>query len=410
MNMKRTLIPSLALLFVAGLCVSAFWSQTAAAQPPAAGDLSAIPAQNDAMDAAHVAKTQQLINGGVKFLLESRNKDGGWSLGKGMLAHSFRPASTALVLKVLVQHPDFGPKSDIVREGFKFLLSFKQKDGSICEPSEGVNNYATSLAVMALAASGDPQYKGDLDDAVKYLRGVQIAPGSKKPGLFGGKVGQDDPRVGGVNYGSSGQPDLSNEAMWLEAMHDAGVKPDDPAMQRALDFVTRLQNRSESNKQKFALEGSNDGGFVYNLEASKAGSGPEGKGLRSYGTMTYAGFKSMLYAGVAKNDPRVQAAFGWIRQYWRLDSNPNMPQAQSVQGLYYYYNLFAKALRAWGENEIKDVAGKPHNWRQELVDALAGRVQKDGSWVNKEAERWEEGSPMLATSYSVLALEETLKK
>ena len=369
-----------------------------------------MPAQNDAMDAAHVAKAQQLINDGIKFLVDSRDKDGGWALGKGALARGFRPASTALALKALVQHPDFGPKSDIVKQGFKFMLTFKQKDGSICEPREGVNNYTTSLAVMALAASGDPQYKADIDDAVKFLRGIQIVPGSKTPGLLGGKVKEDDPRVGGVNYGATGQPDLSNLGMWVEAMHDAGVKPDDPAMQRALDFVTRLQNRSESNKQKFAVEGSNDGGFVYSLTKSGAGSGPEGKGLRSYGTMTYDGFKSMLYAGVTKKDPRVQAAFSWIRQYWRLDSNPNMPQTQTLQGLYYYYTLFAKALRAWGENEIKDADGKSHNWRQELVDALAGRVQKDGSWVNKEAERWEEGSSMLATAYSVMTLEEALKK
>ena len=409
--MTRTLILSLALIFcVAGLCVPAFWDQPAAAQTPAEEKLGLVPAENDAMDKDHVAKTQQLINGGIKFLLESRSKDGGWALGKGVLARGFRPASTALALKVLVQHPDFGPKSDIVKQGFTFLLTFKQKDGSICEPSEGVSNYTTSLAVMALAASGDPQYKGDIDDAVKYLRGVQIVPGAKAPPLNLGKIEDGDARVGGVNYGGTGQPDLSNMGMWLDAMHDAGVKPDDPAMQRALDFVTRLQNRSESNKQKFAAEGSNDGGFVYNLGASAAGKGPEGKGLRSYGSMTYIGFKSMLFAGVAKKDPRVQAAFGWIRQYWRLDSNPNMPESRSLQGLYYYYNVFAKALRAWGENEIKDAAGKAHNWRQELVDALADRVQKDGSWVNKDEKRWEEGSSMLATAYSVLALEETLKK
>jgi squalene-hopene/tetraprenyl-beta-curcumene cyclase len=410
MNMKRMLTPSLALVFcVACLCVPALWVQPAAAQAPAAA-MGSVPAQNDAMDAAHVAKAQQLINGGIKFLLESRQSDGGWALGKGMLARGFRPASTALALKALVQHPDFGPKSDIVQQGFKFMLTFKQKDGSICEPSEGVSNYTTSLAVMALAASGDPQYKSDIDDAVKFLRGVQIVPGAKAPPLGLGKIEDSDARVGGVNYGATGQPDLSNLGMWADAMHDAGVKPDDPAMQRALDFVTRLQNRSESNKQKFAVEGSNDGGFVYNLGASAAGKGPEGKGLRSYGSMTYIGFKSMLFAGVSKKDPRVQAAYAWIRQYWRLDSNPNMPQAQSLQGLYYYYNVFAKALQAWGENEIKDADGKSHNWRQELVDALASRVQKDGSWVNKDAKRWEEGSPMLATAYSIMALEETLKK
>ncbi len=406
MKTTKLLIPSLALIVcIAGLCVSAFWNQPAAAQTPAPEKLGAVPAENDAMDKDHVAKAQQLINGGIKFLLESRDKDGGWSLGERF---GFKPASTAMVLKVLVQHPDFGPKSDIVKQGFKVMLTFKQKDGSICEPREGVNNYSTALAVMALVASGEPQYKGDIDEAVKYLRGLQIIPGWEAPD--GRKIDKDDPRVGGVNYGATGRPDLNNLSMWMDAMHDAGVKPEDPAMQKALDFVTRLQNRSESNNQKFARDGNNDGGAVYNLVSSGAGKGPEGKGLRSYGTMTYAAFKSFIYAGLSKKDPRVQAAYGWIRQYWRLDSNPNMPEAQSLQGLYYYYHVFAKALRAWGENEIKDTAGKAHNWRQELVDAMAERVQKNGSWVNKEENRWQEGSPMLATAYCALALEESLKK
>jgi len=204
--------------------------------------------------------------------------------------------------------------------------------------------------------------------------------------------------------------------MWLDAMHEAGVKPEDPAMQNALSFVARCQNRSESNPLPFAAEGGNDGGFIYapalrgkpTDAQSMAGEGTAGKGLRSYGSMTYVGFKSMLYAGVAKDDPRVTAAYAWIRRYWRLDSNPNMPQTQSRQGLFYYYHVFAKALRAWGQPVIKDVEGKEHNWRHELIDALAKQVKPDGSWIN-EADRWSENSPVLVTSYVLLAVQETLK-
>lgn len=381
----------------------------AAASNPSALKLSLSPCHNDAMDADSLALAQKMINDGVIFLLANVEPDGGWSMGKGV----FKPAATALALKVLVQHPDFGPQHPVVKKGYEVLLTFRQKDGGIYSTGEGVNNYTTALAVMALAAGGNPQHKSDVEAAVNYLRGLQNAPGSESPD--GRQIGSDDPDIGGVNYGrkqgsaSFGHADLSNVSMWIDAMHEAGVQPDDPAMQRAADFVSRLQNRSESNSQKFAAEGSNDGGFVYTITESKAGAGPTGAGLRSYGSMTYAGFKSMLYAGVSKDDPRVLAAFEWIRRYWRLDSNPNMPQAQNLQGLYYYYHMMAKALRAWGQPIIKDLDGKSHNWRNELVDALSSRVSPDGSWSN-DADRWEEGSPILVTAYSVLALQEMLKK
>lgn len=366
--------------------------------------LSLQPVKTDAVDAKHAAAVQKMINDGIGFLLAKQGEDGGWSLDKG----GFKPALTAMALKALVQHPDFGPNHEAVKKGFKVLLSYKQKDGGFYDAREGVNNYTTALAVMAFAAAKDPQYKADLDGAVKYLKGLQIVPGSESPD--GKPVAGDSPDIGGVNYGKNGHADLSNLGMWSEALHEAGVKADDPAFQKSLDFLNRVQNRSESNNMKFAAEGANDGGFVYAPVESKAGKGPGEAGLRSYGSMTYAGFKSMLYAGVAKNDPRVQAAYGWIRKYWRLDSNPNMPQAQSEQGLYYYYHMFAKALRAWGEPIIDDMDGKAHNWRHELIDALGERVQKDGSWINKKAERWDEGHPVLATCYSVLALQETLQK
>jgi squalene-hopene/tetraprenyl-beta-curcumene cyclase len=121
--------------------------------------------------------------------------------------------------------------------------------------------------------------------------------------------------------------------------------------------------------------------------------------------MTYTGFKSMLYANVARTDPRVKAAMEWIARYWRLDSNPNMPQKQSEQGLYYYYQVFGKALRAWGEDTVTDAKGDKHNWRQELIEALKQRQSAEGSWSN-EADRWMEGSPILVTVYCLTALQD----
>ncbi len=364
-----------------------------------------------AIDAEHQTLAADLIDRGVAYLLNHQNANSAWGLSD---SDALEPAVTALAIKAIVQYPAYTADSPELKDPINVLLSYQQADGGIYDLREPAKNYTTSLAVMAMVACDSKEMETPLRNAVKFLRGLQIVPGSESPD--GKTITEDDPFIGGVSYGRHGRPDMSNVGMWMEAMHEAGVSPDDPAMQEALAFIARTQNRSESNTSAWAKVGPNDGGFVYAPAVaggpaageSKAGAGPGGAGLRSYGTMTYVGFKSMLYADVARDDPRVRAAFDWIRHYWRLDSNPNMPAAQSLEGLYYYYYVFAKALAAWGEPVITDTEGADHNWRHELIDALAERVSEDGSWVNTEA-RWMEDQPALVTAYAIIALQEAVR-
>lgn len=115
--------------------------------------------------------------------------------------------------------------------------------------------------------------------------------------------------------------------------------------------------------------------------------------------MTYAGLKSMIHAGVGPDDPRVKAAYEWIRKYYDIKSNPFMGNA----GLYYYYHTFAKALDAMRLDLIEDASGVKHYWRRELAAELLGRQRPDGSWINQN-NRWMEGDPNLVTSYALLTL------
>jgi squalene-hopene/tetraprenyl-beta-curcumene cyclase len=123
--------------------------------------------------------------------------------------------------------------------------------------------------------------------------------------------------------------------------------------------------------------------------------------------MTHAGLLSLLFAGVDKNDPRVQAAYDWIRANYTLETNPG---AKEDQGLYYYYNAFAKAMYAFGEPEITDAGGQTHNWRNDLAGKLMSLKREDGSWVNETSKRWWEGDPNLCTAWSVIALNYALRK
>ena len=193
----------------------------------------------------------------------------------------------------------------------------------------------------------------------------------------------------------------------MEALRDTGLPADDPNLQKALVFVSRCQNlKSEFNDQAWAGK-VNDGGFIYT--AAQGGSSMAGKeangGLRSYASMTYAGLKSMIYAGLSREDPRVKAALAYITHHYSLDENPGLGQ----QGLYYYYHTFAKTMSVLDTPTITDAAGVSHDWKSELTAALAKRQQADGSWVN-HADRFMEGDPNLVTAYALLALAYTRPK
>ena len=137
--------------------------------------------------------------------------------------------------------------------------------------------------------------------------------------------GKDDAFYGGAGYGgNNSRPDLSNTAFFMDALRDTGLPADDPALQKALVFVSRCQNlKSEFNDQPWAGK-VNDGGFIYtaaNGGKSVAGHRRHG-GLRSYASMTYAGLKSMIHAGLTPDDPRVKAASPTSRSITRSTRTP----------------------------------------------------------------------------------------
>ncbi len=342
--------------------------------------------------------TERALTKAASYLVAAQRPDGAWEAFDRP-----HPAITALVVAGLAKHPDYGPSHPNVQRGLQFILTFVQPDGGIYIPDEGLHNYNTSVALIALAAMNDDKLAGRIRAAQDYLKKLQWDE------RHGHEISSS--WYGGAGYGKSKRPDLSNTQLMLEALHESGLPADDPVYRKAMVFISRSQMLASSNDQPFAESGG-DGGFIYtpaNGGESKAGTEiVEGRPrLRSYGSMTYAGFKSMLYAKVDRDDPRVKAAVDWIRQNYTLDQNPNMPVEFAMQGLYYYYHVFAKAMQAWGVPRIQDGRGASHVWRTELCKTLVLRQNDDGSWVNS-ADRWYEGNPHLTTAYALLALQAAL--
>ncbi|HEX7378945.1 MAG TPA: hypothetical protein VF278_17625 [Pirellulales bacterium] len=329
---------------------------------------------------------QKAVLKGIEYLRQKgQAEDGSFSRQAG-------PAVTALVATALLRN-GLSVNDPLVAKALTYIESFAQDDGGIYKTGSTHKNYETCVAMLVLsAANADGRYNDRLKKAEAFVKGLQ----------WDEAEGQDESsfNYGGAGYGGKKRPDLSNTSFFIDALKAAGNGPDDEAMKKALIFVSRCQNlESEHNTTPFAAKNP-DGGFYYTVAAGgESFAGKVDGGLRSYGSMTYAGLKSMIFAGLGPDDNRVKAAVEWIRKNYALDANPGMGNA----GLYYYYHTFAKALDALGADEVTDESGAKHNWRRELAAELVRRQQKDGSWSN-EASRWMEGDPNLVTGYALLSL------
>jgi squalene-hopene/tetraprenyl-beta-curcumene cyclase len=345
--------------------------------------LSATARADGGLDPALRTRTEAAIERGLAFLRTRQAPDGSWSKSVGV---------TALDLRAFLTSPrHYGEKDGaIITKPIAFLLAHRLPDGSI---SEGKVNsgYNTSTSVMALLATQNPAYAEAIRGGQQFLKKIQIAEST------GYKPNQA--WYGGIGYSDDDRPDMSNQYLAMQALKASALDPKDPVWAKALKFINRSQNRSESNDQKWA---GNDGGFIYmpgmNTEPFK--------GTESYGTMTAAGLLTLLYAGVDRQDPRVRDALAWLHNHYSVDV---VPGTQRKDGIYYYYMALAQCLAAYGESAVTDGAGRRHDWRSDLAQKLLSTQRKDGAWVNADSAMWWQDNPDLVTAFSVIALNEALK-
>ncbi len=341
------------------------------------------------------AEIAELAGKAQNFLLATPQASGALTPGD---KHTLGITQIALV--GLAMEPGLPADEPRMKAALGFMQSFKQPDGGVYNPSEGVANYCTSLALQVWAATktGKPD---EVKAAQDFLFGIQ----NKEEG----SVNQ-----GGIGYGSRGKgnEDLSNTAYAITALKASGIPASDPRMQEALKFVERCQNLSSVNKLPWVT---NDGGAVYAPDESKAGGSWDKKGsdtpaekpkLASYGSMTYALISSYLTLDVKKDDPRVQAALAWCRDNYQFEANPGMAKGKELQGLMYYFTTMAKTFDLMDQTTMQLKDGRIVDWRADLFKAIKDRAKVDGDkamWINS-ADRWAEGSPHLCTSYMLMAL------
>ena len=316
---------------------------------------------------------------GVKYLVAQQADDGHWSDPQ-------MPALTALPLWALS-----GAACDAaVREkAARFVLSTQRPDGGFYVPKpgrggSGLGNYNTAVCLSAL-------FESKLAPAEPLLKARAYVASSQLVG--------DDTMAGGFGYDKVSRrrsADLSNTSYAMDAMartasleeFRAGGRRVDLDWDGALAFVERLMK----------TEGPDAGGAAYNGSTPQAGTETNATGrvsLRAYGSMTYAAVLSMCAAKLERGDPRVRQSLDYMARNWSVDENPGM----GSQGLYYFYDIMARALSAAG---VEQVGG--HAWKRELSSRVISLQRADGSWANENNRFWE-ADPVLCTSFALLVLE-----
>ena len=361
-----------------------------------AGKISPLARENTSLR----NETRRAIAKGLAWLEQNQERKGFWSTAD-------HAAVTALALVAAQGDPTRASQAtapEFVNRGYAFLLSCVRDDGSIYAKKELVN-YNTSVSLMAFAVANRAEFKPIILKARQYLIGSQVDLG--EPGKL------DNIFDGGIGYGSKYEhSDMANTLFALEALYYSKPFAEDQKLAGTRDlnwpavihFIQSCQNLPSHNAEKWASDDpQNKGGFIYYPGQSMAGETNLASGrvaFRSYGSASYAGLLSYIYADLKRDDPRVLAVLDWLRANYTLAENPGL----GPQGIYYYLHTMTKALSIYGVDILETKDGAKNTWREQVALKLIDLQQKDGAWANDNG-RWWEKDPALVTAYALIALE-----
>jgi squalene-hopene/tetraprenyl-beta-curcumene cyclase len=359
---------------LACVCLSLFAPLRAATQPAAS---------NAPLSAEIKQKLMDSVNKGAAFILQQQKVDGSFDANPGVTG-----VAAAALLHQSGKTRDEQAKK--LSKTIEYIAAMAKPDGGIYQ--QVIPHYITAVSISALAAAGRPQDKRIIERARQYLVEQMLDEGEGvKPG---------DKWYGGMSYGGANperRADIISLEYGLQALKDAELPANNAAWEKAIRFLQRTQNNSETSDQSWA---SNDGGFVYYPGFSYHEDG----GTKSYGSATYAGVLSYSWANVKKSDERVQAVLKWVRDNYTVDENPGMGQ----KTVYYYYMVFAKALQALGDPVIVDSRGRRHVWREDLGRKLLELQHPEGFWVNENPAELQ-NNKVLVTAFTMMAIEAILQ-
>ena len=289
--------------------------------------------------------------------------------------------------------------SDEVADGLAYILSYRSEVAIGVEPTgdpDGNGNgigvyfsdsgyiiYDTSIAMMAIAASGHPEiFETDLQDAVDYIAWAQADPAC---GVH----------RGGWRYWGNDQcdTDQSNTGYVTLALGYAAAAPPYGFSLTVPDFVKDelsiwidvIQDDVDHDPPS-----GDDGGSWYTPFWSWVN-------ILKTGNLIY----EMALVGDSVDAQRVQDAIDYIERHWNDAGAGGTGWKDHRQAMF----TMMKGFEAYGIDEIDldsdDVA--EHDWFDEVSTHLVGTQNADGSWP------WDPwGDQILSTAWALLTLEKAV--
>src|SRR3954447_18649817 len=138
--------------------------------------LVALPAPAAAQPADLAARWKEVLDKAVAYLKSAQDENGGWSTQRS-------PGVTGVVVTGLLDN-GLSPDDEPAAKGLKYIEGLiNPKAGHIAgpDPRVGLQNYVTSVNVMALAAAKrDAKYRPVIGSAADFLKKLQWDDGEGK--------------------------------------------------------------------------------------------------------------------------------------------------------------------------------------------------------------------------------------
>lgn len=302
---------------------------------------------------------------GVDYLLSQQRRNGTWAGG--------HPGVTAVCTIALLRSPqrDTPPVRNAVAKALPQIREFAEKAPN-SKRHDSSHIYSICVSLIALQVIGAPKDQPTMLKLRAWLRQFLIqSMGSGQLRYPGGQI----------------MPDISNLHWAMEALKLTDALG--PAAQvkkiwpRAERFITRCQVQNYSPDA--------NGGFTYSPNT------PKNRKPLIWGSLTYAGIRSLLFAGVKPTDRRIKQALAWTRRHNTVKENPGL----FAGGYFYYLYLFSSAHLLLEQGSVPEL--EP-NWRLAIATRLLSIQKSKGQWANT-SRLWLEGYPSLCTAYALLNLE-----
>ena len=325
----------------------------------------------------------------VGFLAARQSPDGAW---RSAQSGAFRDgdALTPLVLWALADVRS--APAECVASGMRWLENLTAAQGGRAEPWEEIRYplFTASYAAQVFGKAGDARRAGFWADVVERLR-ISSALGWPVNAAACGAWG-DAPSPPRLPPGDAPPPDMLAPNISATLLGLRAIAADDAA----LPFLARCQNFAPG-----------DGGFFFAIDdpvRNKAGVASRGR-YRSYGSATCDGVLALVACGVASDDPRMRAAFAWLREHaagarhsgeWPAD------RADDRESLRYYHaQTFAAVLALAAKSaSMQDWAAEQ---RRTLTADLLAMQRPDGAWEGACPNSFED-DPLIATAFAIRAL------